>query len=163
MGHFCCAGLLVVALVGVVSAHDETPPGLKVSELANNDDNVKVEVTEGKTLLRFDCPLLRGNCKATAENGKWPENIALMLDGLSELKHFEVTTGRMHVQGSRNVTGSFSLYCLGDDREFGKRSLVGTANVRVERQKTGILVTFPARFFGDAETASLGWIDFLRR
>jgi len=39
-----------VAPVGVVSAHDETPPGLKVSELANNDDKVKVEVTEGKTL-----------------------------------------------------------------------------------------------------------------
>jgi hypothetical protein len=161
MNRVIISGALILALAGRSAAGDEK--SLPKVTGVSKQETARAELTDGTLVVRVNCRGRAGDCELTGEKGRWPERVTLALDGLKELEHFEMSVGRMHIQGSRKRSGEFELYFLGDDRDFNKRSRVGTADVRVEQGKTGIMVVFPGKLFADAEKVTFGWVSWLDR
>ena len=101
------------------------------------------------------------------EEGPWPRDVAIRLR-LKSLEGFTITTDRLRTHGSQGTSGKFEFSLRNAKGEFEKAPtggdylIAGTLDIRVERQKDEIVVTFPASLFADTKQVRIEWIDAYR-
>jgi len=154
--------LLLAANSLFLSAAEPMPVTLTVTNLQHKEDSATVEQAENKATLRVKCPTGIGYCTVSGEKGKWPDEVVLFLEGLDELEQFGITVGRISAHGSRKSSGQIWFDYLPREGSKEKSSHIGTLDIKIEREKEGIRVTFPRLFFADAEKVKLSWINWLR-
>ncbi len=153
---------LIAVSALLLLAAEPMPPSLTVSDLQHKEDTATVEQAENKATLRVKCPTGIGYCTVRGEKGKWPDEVVLFLEGLDELEQFSVTAGRIAAHGSRKSSGQIWFDYLPTEGSKEKSSHIGTLDIKIEREKDGIRVTFPRLLFADAEKVKLSWINWLR-
>lgn len=161
--HRMLAACATLICAGLGVAADDRDAGLEVAGMQHADDEARVEVADGMTLVRIASRRGFGRCDVTAGEAGWPERLAVLVEGFKELERFELTVGRLHAAGSRRASGQFELEVRNPERDGLPRRPIGTLDVRVEPRGDGMLVTLPAGLCQGDDVLHLEWTDWLRR
>lgn len=170
--NFVVLGVLLSGLFGLTSVSNNRPSEFLVSEMqpqesfkfrVSNPDHqqnqVNAQLKAGQVILSIQSSKIAGTCTITPEQGKWPDQVTMVLNDFQELEGFELTMGRMHAQGSRRSSGKFTLSFLDDNANSSQRSAVGTLDINVEQRPEGIAVIFPKSLFTDANAVKFHWVQ----
>lgn len=155
--------VLMFIVVQVSWCEEKKQPKISITELSDKTAVAKFEFVDGNMTIRFNSRNRSGDFTITADKGTWPEKVTILFEGINALEHIDVSAGRIYANGSRSTSGKFGLYLLDNDRNFNTRSRIGTLDVRVEPQQSGMRVTFPDKFFADADKVVLSWVTWLDR
>jgi hypothetical protein len=167
-------GLLVVAVVAMNAAVDDTPP-FEITTKRDND-RVEVKVEKNKATFSVHSPFGIGHAVIERAEENWPDAVVLRLR-LTGLENFRVTNGKVKLEGSASIQEGKPLVRLWKDGKqdmpldakspywMEVRILGGEGKpAKVIPLKEGYFeVALPkALFDGNPKSITVNWIDFYR-
>jgi hypothetical protein len=155
--------VVMLTVAYLADAEEKKTTAITVSEISDKMAMTTIDIVEGKLTVCVNSRSRSGTMTLTSGKNTWPEQVTILFEGFDALEHFSVSTGRMYTNGSKGTSGKFGQYLLGNDRDFNKRTRIGTLDIRIEPHQKGMLVTFPDKLFLDASQVQFGWVTWLDR
>jgi hypothetical protein len=165
--------VLLIAAVTTAAAHD--PPPYQITTKRDND-KVGVKAEKDKVIFSVYSPFGISNATIEQAGEKWPDAVVLHLN-LKGLEHFEVTNGKVKLEGSAFLQEGKPVVRLWKD---GKEDVPldskspywidvrilgsdGKAANELPVKDGYFELTLPKAFFeGNPTSITVNWIDFYR-
>jgi hypothetical protein len=164
--------ICVLAILVSLPTAPKPDPGRPEFEFSNFEkpkDTGKAYIEEGKAVIRITSSTGIGGVSVKAKKGQWPRDVTIVIEGITNLEQFAVTTDRLWAEGSLKESGHAELSLRNAKGELEKSSpdghliRAGWLDIRVEKRKEGMAIIFPANLCADTKSIRIGWIDAWRR
>ena len=145
----------------------------QVVEVSKPADTMVAQKEKDRTVFVVTSESGIGGATVVLAGGEWPENVTLRFvyaqgKGFHMLENIRLSTGRVVVQGTQELSGRVPFCFAGSDDKLeviepGRRESAGSLDVRVRDGKEGMDVSLPANMLRGSTKLRVAWIDAYRR